>query len=146
MDLCCARCYCPYPWDGVEGDWLIVYKDSICDEEIEEWQFTDPFAEREIGKTGMNVTRMGLGARGIVDPNLTVSDSQAKATVETSLGMGVNYIDTSPRYGLGRSEQLVGQSTLPEHRGDCVVSTKVGRILDPRSAEGCGCEISPPKV
>jgi D-threo-aldose 1-dehydrogenase len=96
----------------------------------------DPFERKEIGTTGIEITRIGLGARGIVDPNVTVSDSQAKATVETSLELGANYIDTSPRYGLGRSELLVGQSALPDNRDEYVVSTKVGRLLDPRSDDG----------
>jgi D-threo-aldose 1-dehydrogenase len=96
----------------------------------------DPFERKEIGTTGIEITRIGLGARGIVDPNVTVSDSQAKATVETALEIGVNYIDTSPRYGLGRSELLVGQSALPDNRDEYVVSTKVGRLLDPGSDDG----------
>ena len=91
----------------------------------------DPFKRVEIGSTGLNVTRMGLGARGIVDPNVQVSDVQATTTVETSLEMGLNYIDTSPRYGLGKSEQFVGQVVSHKDRDSFVLSTKVGRLLDP---------------
>ena len=91
----------------------------------------DPFKRVEIGSTGLHVTRMGLGARGIVDPYLEVSDGQATTTVETSLEMGFNYIDTSPRYGLGRSEQYVGQVVSHRDRDSFVLSTKVGRLLDP---------------
>ena len=91
----------------------------------------DPFKRVEIGSTGLYVTRMGLGARGIVDPNVKVSDVQATTTVETSLEMGINYIDTSPRYGLGRSEQFVGQVVSHKDRDSFVLSTKVGRLLDP---------------
>jgi D-threo-aldose 1-dehydrogenase len=96
----------------------------------------DPFARVEIGSTGIYVTRMGLGARGIVDPNVEVSDAQARATVETSLEMGINYIDTSPRYGLGRSEQFVGQVVSHVDRDSLVLSTKVGRLLDPGAKGG----------
>ena len=91
----------------------------------------DPFKRVEIGSTGLYVTRMGLGARGIVDPNVQVSAVQATTTVETSLEMGINYIDTSPRYGLGRSEQFVGQVVSHKDRDSFVLSTKVGRLLDP---------------
>ena len=45
--------------------------------------------------------------------------------------MGINYIDTSPRYGLGRSERFVGQVVSRRDRGSFVLSTKVGRLLDP---------------
>ena len=72
-----------------------------------------------------------MGARGIVDPNVTVSNEQATATVEASLEIGINYIDTSPRYGLGRSERFVGQVVSHKDRGGFVLSTKVGRLLDP---------------
>ena len=91
----------------------------------------DPFKRIEIGSTGLTVTRMGLGARGIVDPNVQVSDLQAATTVKTSLEMGINYIDTSPRYGLGKSEQFVGQVVSRKDRDSFVLSTKVGRLLDP---------------
>ena len=96
----------------------------------------DPFKRVEIGSTGLYVTRMGLGARGIVDPNVKVSDVQATTTVETSLEMGINYIDTSPRYGLGRSEQFVGQVVSHKDRDSFVLSTKVGRLLDPDAKGG----------
>jgi D-threo-aldose 1-dehydrogenase len=96
----------------------------------------DPFKRVEIGSTGLYVTRCGLGARGIVDPNVEVSDEQATATVETSLDLGINYIDTSPRYGLGRSEKFVGQVVAQKDRASFVLSTKVGRLLDPEVKGG----------
>lgn len=96
----------------------------------------DPFKRGEIGSTGLFVTRCGLGARGIVDPYLTVSDAQARATVETAFDVGINYIDTSPRYGLGRSEEYVGQVVPHKERDSFVLSTKVGRLLDPDAKGG----------
>jgi len=96
----------------------------------------DPIKRVEIGSTGLYVTRCGLGARGIVDPNVEVSDAQARETVETSFDVGINYIDTSPRYGLGRSEQFVGQVVPHKDRDSFVLSTKVGRLLDPDAKGG----------
>ena len=96
----------------------------------------NPFERVEIGSTGICVTRLGLGARGIVDPNVAVTDAQATATVATSLEVGVNYIDTSPRYGLGRSERFVGQGISTRDRDSFVLSTKVGRLLDPDARGG----------
>ena len=96
----------------------------------------DPFERVELGSTSIVVTRLGLGARGIVDPSIVVTDAQATATVETSLGAGANYIDTSPRYGLGRSERFVGQVISARDRGSFVLSTKVGRLLDPDAKGG----------
>lgn len=96
----------------------------------------DPFEKVEIGSTGIYVTRVGLGARGIVDPNVEVSDAQARETVETSLDVGITYIDTSPRYGLGQSERYVGQVVSRRERSSFVLSTKVGRLLDPKVKGG----------
>ena len=96
----------------------------------------DPFERVELGKTGIQVTRLGLGARGIVDPSVEVSDAEAVATVRTAYGMGIRYIDTSPRYGLGRSETFVGQGLAEEERDSYVLSTKVGRMLDPTADGG----------
>ena len=96
----------------------------------------DPFKRVEIGSTGLFVTRCGLGARGIVDPYLEVTDAQARETVETTFDVGINYIDTSPRYGLGRSEKFVGQVVPHKDRDSFILSTKVGRILDPEANGG----------
>ena len=42
----------------------------------------NPFERVEVGRTGVRITRLGLGARGIVDSYFDVSDEQAEATVE----------------------------------------------------------------
>ena len=42
----------------------------------------DPLKRVEIGATGLYVTRCGLGARGIVDPNVKVTDSTFAAARE----------------------------------------------------------------
>ncbi len=52
----------------------------------------DPFKKVEIGDTGLYVTRCGLGARGIVDPNVEVSDAQARETIETAFNNGISSI------------------------------------------------------
>lgn len=96
----------------------------------------DPIKKVEIGKTGISLTRLGLGARGIVDPSVEVSDAQAIETVDTSFDVGINYIDTSPRYGVGRSEEFVGQVASRRNRDSFVLSTKVGRLLNPDAKGG----------
>ena len=96
----------------------------------------DPFEKAQIGKTGPHVTRLGLGARGIVDPSVDVPDAEAVATVEKALEIGVRYIDTAPVYGLGRSESFVGRVISRVERDSYVLSTKVGRLLDPTAARG----------
>ncbi len=62
-----------------------------------------------------------------------VEDAVAFATVQSALAEGILYIDTAPHYGFGLSEKRLGAALAeldPQRR--VVVSTKVGRRLDPR--------------
>jgi D-threo-aldose 1-dehydrogenase len=58
-----------------------------------------------------------------------MSDTTAKSVLEAAVSAGVHYIDTATYYGLGLSERRVGEG-LRSHR-EIVVSTKVGRLLQP---------------
>jgi D-threo-aldose 1-dehydrogenase len=91
----------------------------------------------EIGTTGLHVTRLGLGgvalsgARPATDPDQTTAEAEAIALIHRSLGLGLNYLDTAPMYGLGDSERRYGQALRGLARGSYVLSTKVGRVLRP---------------
>lgn len=85
------------------------------------------------GRTGLEVTRIGLGgfpfggvnlARGW-DPFTAAGRSQAIETVHAALDAGINYIDTAPSYGNGNSESIIGEATQ-ERREQFVLATKVG--------------------
>jgi methylglyoxal reductase len=54
-------------------------------------------------------------------------DAAAVAAIRASLDAGVRLIDTAPAYGLGRSEELVGQA-LVGRRQDAVIATKCGLV------------------
>lgn len=91
----------------------------------------------EIGNTGLHVTRLGLGGVALsgappaTDPDHTTSEHEATALIQRSLGLGVNYLDTAPMYGVGHSEQRYGDALRDVPRDSYVLSTKVGRVLDP---------------
>jgi D-threo-aldose 1-dehydrogenase len=72
---------------------------------------------------------MGCSALG----NLyhSVSDSEANAAILTALKGGVRYFDTAPLYGFGLSERRLGAALSAVGTSDVVVSTKVGRLLQP---------------
>lgn len=88
------------------------------------------FEQRRIGQTALNVTTLGLGAGSLAGIFSAVPADQARATVSHALDLGINYVDTAPQYGLGRSEHLVGD-VLRERRDGVVLSSKVGRLLRP---------------
>ncbi len=91
----------------------------------------------EIGATGLHVTRLGLGGVALsgappaTDPGQHTSESEASDLIQRSLDLGVNYLDTAPMYGVGHSEVRYGQALNGVDRDRYVLSTKVGRVLDP---------------
>ena len=92
------------------------------------------FEKRRIGRTDLEVTTLGLGGASLAGIFTGVPPEQARATVAHALDAGINYVDTAPQYGLGRSEHLVGDA-LRERRAGVVLSSKVGRLLKPVDAE-----------
>jgi aryl-alcohol dehydrogenase-like predicted oxidoreductase len=68
-----------------------------------------------LGRTGMDVTRVGFGAWAIGGGNWEFGwgpqdDEQSIAAIHTALEQGVNWIDTAAAYGFGHSEQIVGEA------------------------------------
>ncbi len=80
-----------------------------------------------LGKTGLYVNPIGLGANAVGGHNLfpNLSVETGKEVVRTALGNGINFIDTAYIYGPERSEQLIGE-VLKERgrREDVVIATK----------------------
>jgi D-threo-aldose 1-dehydrogenase len=73
---------------------------------------------------------LGLGTAGIGNLYRSVSDEDAQKLLTAAWDAGIRYFDTAPFYGSGRAEERLGR--FLSHRGDAViVSTKVGRVLDP---------------
>jgi D-threo-aldose 1-dehydrogenase len=77
------------------------------------------------------VPDFGLGCAPIGNLYRPLSDEQAMATVLAALSEGARYLDTAPYYGHGRSEQRVGRALRHWTGQRPVLSTKVGRVLDP---------------
>ena len=53
-------------------------------------------------------------------------ESDAISTIHAALGNGINFIDTAPVYGFGRSEDLVGKALEGARREGAIIATKVG--------------------
>ncbi|MEE8603137.1 aldo/keto reductase [Euzebya tangerina] len=91
---------------------------------------------RTLGRTGLEVSEVGLGAWAIGGDWGEVSETDAMATLHAAVDAGVTLIDTADVYGDGRSERLVGQLLRDRPEVDLVVATKAGRRLDPHEASG----------
>jgi aryl-alcohol dehydrogenase-like predicted oxidoreductase len=69
----------------------------------------------ELGRTGMQISRVGLGAwaiggTGWWDAWGEQDDDESIATIRRAFELGVNWVDTAPIYGLGHSEEVVGRA------------------------------------
>ena len=65
-----------------------------------------------------------------------VSDEAAAATLQAAWDAGIRAFDTAPHYGVGLSEQRIGDFLAGRPRAGFVVSTKVGRRLVPATGPG----------
>ena len=100
---------------------------------------------RELGKrTGLRVSEIGLGAWGlggavdVLPPTGQgdrypanygdMSDDEAQALLEACFADGINFLDTAPFYGNGRSEERIGRAI--RGRDDVIVATKAGVFID----------------
>lgn len=75
------------------------------------------------------ISNVGFGAARLGNLYHAMSDDQAAATCRAATAAGISYVDTAPHYGLGLAEQRVG--AWLQNATDTVVSTKVGRLLEP---------------
>lgn len=85
--------------------------------------------QRSLGRTGRNVSVIGLGTWQLGADWGDVSEDDAREVLRTSLDAGVTLIDTADVYGDGRSEAIIG-AVLAERPGHGVtVATKMGRRM-----------------
>jgi len=80
-----------------------------------------PMPQRKLGRTGLTVSLFGLGCHPIGRRGLP--DDEAVAVVRRAHELGVNYFDTAPSYGSGRSESRVGKA-LENVRDEVFLATK----------------------
>jgi D-threo-aldose 1-dehydrogenase len=83
---------------------------------------------------GMAVTQLGFGGASLGNLYTETSDDEARLAVDAAWDLGVRYYDTAPHYGLGLSERRLGAALAGRPRDAYVLSTKVGRLLEPNLA------------
>ena len=89
-----------------------------------------------LGRTSVTVTELGFGGGPLGGLFTPVGEVDAAAALDAAWASGIRYFDTSPHYGIGQSEQLIGRALRGRPRGDFTLSTKVGRILVPQDPAG----------
>src|SRR5436305_8390498 len=89
---------------------------------------------RVSARTGLRFSELCFGAAPIGNAFGAVSEADAHAAVDAAWDAGVRYFDTAPHYGLGLSERRLGKALASRPRAEYVISTKVGRRLEPLPA------------
>ncbi|MCP4317861.1 MAG: aldo/keto reductase [Hyphomicrobiales bacterium] len=86
----------------------------------------------KFGRVDLDVTPFAFGAAPIGNIFRPIGEETSDAMIQTAWDAGVRYYDTAPMYGHGLSELRCGHSLRWKNRDDFVISSKVGRILEPR--------------
>lgn len=86
---------------------------------------------RTLGKTGLEVSAVGLGCMGMSEFYGASDEQQSIDTLHHALNIGVNFLDTADMYGVGENEQLVGRA-LRGKRDQVVLATKFGNVRNPQ--------------
>src|ERR1700761_7890705 len=90
-----------------------------------------PLQTRVLGRTGIPVTTLGYGSAPIGDLYAVLDESKALGSIEAALKSGITLFDTSPFYGHGLAEHRLGTALRRAPRDSYVLSTKIGRWMDP---------------
>jgi L-galactose dehydrogenase len=82
---------------------------------------------RPLGNTGLQLPVLSFGASSLGQEFRKVDLSEALKSVRVALDLGMNFIDTSPFYGRGMSEVLLGVALKDVPRDSYLLGTKLGR-------------------
>lgn len=105
---------------------------------------------RKLGTTSYEISAVGLGTWALGGDGWSWSwgpqdDAQSVATIVAAVEAGINWLDTAAEYGLGHSEEVVGQAlrAIPEADRP-LVFTKCGLVWDPGDRMAPAAQVASP--
>jgi len=101
---------------------------------------------RELGRSGLNVSAIGLGCMGISQAyGEPLSTEDGVKLIRDAVGRGVTFFDTAEVYGPFKNEEVVGEALRPL-RDRVVIATKFGFDIDPETRENRGVISHPERI
>jgi aryl-alcohol dehydrogenase-like predicted oxidoreductase len=88
---------------------------------------------RKLGRSGPEVSAIGLGCMGMSDFYGAADEGESIATIHAALDAGIDLLDTGDFYGMGHNEMLIGRA-LKGRRDKAILSVKFGAQRDPKGA------------
>ncbi len=86
---------------------------------------------KTLGKTNISASILAFGSWAIGGWMWGGADEKtAIDAVRTALEHGINFIDTAPIYGFGRSEEIIGKALKGRARDKIIIATKCGLVWD----------------
>src|SRR5258707_1328721 len=102
--------------------------------------------KRKVGKSGLEVSAIGLGCMGInFSYGHALDKQQAIDLIRGAVERGVTFFDTAEVYGPFTNEELVGEALAP-FRDQVVIATKFGWRLDPETGRPIGMDSRPEHI
>lgn len=80
-----------------------------------------------LGKTGISLSKISIGGATLAPFFGELDVAGAIKTIQKAVRSGINYIDTAPWYGQGRSEEIIGEALKGIPREAYYIATKIGR-------------------
>jgi len=93
---------------------------------------------RTLPRSGLTVSALGLGCSQLGGLYRPMSAADAAALIDAAWAAGLRYFDTAPYYGYTLGEQRLGALLRELPRDEVVVSTKVGRLMQPDASVRAG--------
>src|SRR5436190_10262845 len=101
---------------------------------------------RKLGKSGLQVSALGLGCMGLsFGYGPAVDKKEGITLIRAAVERGVTFFDTAEVYGPFTNEELVGEALAP-FRAKVAIATKFGFKIDPTTGKQAGLDSRPEHI